>query len=135
MLPKLQHLSESHRWPSHPRVCWNPTPVLLILFIWNRTKNIASPTDTEQFPDGSVCSGYGVFTAVPLVTSVVQIFFFILLGPHPWHLNIPSLWVESDLCLPADTTRTATPDPRHVHNPNHSSQQCWILSLWSDAKD
>ena len=53
MLPKLEHLSESHRGPSHPLEVWNPPPMLLILCIWYKTAIIAPQTDTEQFPDDS----------------------------------------------------------------------------------
>ena len=32
------------------------------------------------------------------------------LGPHLWHMEVPSLGVESELQLPAYATATATPD-------------------------
>ena len=32
------------------------------------------------------------------------------LGPHPRHMEVPRLGVESELQLPASTTATATPD-------------------------
>ena len=43
----------------------------------------------------------------PLLT-----FFFLVflpfLGPHPWHMEVPRLGIESELKLPAYTTATAT---------------------------
>ena len=38
--------------------------------------------------------------------------FFFFLGPHPWHTEVPSLEVESELQLQA--CATATLDPSHV---------------------
>ena len=36
--------------------------------------------------------------------------FFVFLGPHPWHMEVPRLEVELELQLPAYTTATAMPD-------------------------
>ena len=36
---------------------------------------------------------------------------FPFLEPHPWHLEVRRLGVESELQLPAYTTATAMPDP------------------------
>ena len=33
---------------------------------------------------------------------------FVILGPHPWHMEVPRLWAESELQLPAYATATAT---------------------------
>ena len=38
-------------------------------------------------------------------------FFFRFLGPHPWHIEVPRLGVESELQVPAEATATATRDP------------------------
>jgi len=40
-----------------------------------------------------------------------------------------------ELQLLAYITVIATPDPSHVCNLHHSSQQCWILNPLSEAKD
>ena len=40
------------------------------------------------------------------------LFVFVLLGPHPRHMEVPSLGVELELQLLAYTTATATPDPQ-----------------------
>ena len=38
-------------------------------------------------------------------------FFFSFLGPHPRHMEVPRLWVQLELQLPAYVTATAMPDP------------------------
>ena len=53
-------------------------------------------------------------------------FFFCFLGPHPWHIEVPRLRVQSELQLLAYTTATAMRDPSHIHNLHHSSRHCWI---------
>ena len=40
--------------------------------------------------------------------------FFVFLGLHPWHMEVPWLGVESELQLPAHATATATPVLSHV---------------------
>ena len=40
--------------------------------------------------------------------------FFVFVGPHPWHMEVPRLGVESELQLLV-----------YIH---HTSQQCWILN-------
>ena len=37
-----------------------------------------------------------------------------VLGPHPQHMEVPRLGVESELQLLAYATATATPDPSHL---------------------
>ena len=60
-------------------------------------------------------------------------FFFFFLGPHPWHMEVPRLGIESQLQLPAYTTVTAVQCPSHVCDLHHSSRQNWILNLLSEA--
>ena len=38
-------------------------------------------------------------------------FFFVCLGPYPWHMEVPRQGAESELQLLSYTTATATPDP------------------------
>ena len=45
---------------------------------------------------------------------LIFFFFFVFLGPHPQHTEVPRLGVESELQLPAYPTATATWDPSHV---------------------
>ena len=63
----------------------------------------------------------------------LTLFLFFFLGPHSWHIEVPRLGVKSELQLPA--TATATPDLRCICDLHHSSQQCWILSPLSEARD
>ena len=41
-------------------------------------------------------------------------FFLVFLGLRRWHMEVPSLEVESELQLPAYTTAIATPDRSRV---------------------
>ena len=50
-------------------------------------------------------------------------FFFFFLGPHPQHMEVPRLEVQSELQLPAYTAATATLDPSCICDLHHSSRQ------------
>ena len=60
---------------------------------------------------------------------------YLFLGPHPQHLEVPRLGMESELQLPAYTTATATWDLSRVCDLHHSSRQRWILNPLSEARD
>ena len=49
-------------------------------------------------------------------------FFFVFLGPHPWHMEVPRLGVETELQLPAYATATATLDLSLICDLHHSSR-------------
>ena len=59
---------------------------------------------------------------------------FLNLGLHLWHMEASRLGVQLEQ-LPAYTTATATPDPSHVCDLRHSSQQCQIVNPLSEARD
>ena len=59
--------------------------------------------------------------------------FFVFLGPHPQHLEVPRLGIKSKPQLPAYTTATAMLDLSCVYNPH--SRQRQILNPLSEAKD
>ena len=62
-----------------------------------------------------------------------SIFFsFFFLRPHPWHLEVPRLGVESELQLLAYTTVTAMQDLSLILGLHHSSQQHRILDPLSN---
>ena len=50
-------------------------------------------------------------------------------------MEVPTLGIKSELQLPAFTTATAMPDPSCVWDLHHSSGQCRILNLLSEARD
>ena len=78
----------------------------------------------------------GFFTcSATMGTPVFCFVLFVFLGPHLHHMEVPRLGVESELQLPAYTTAIATPDPSHVCDLHHSSQQCRILNPLSKARD
>ena len=64
-----------------------------------------------------------------------SLFLFLLLGLHLQHMEVPRLWVELELQLPAIATTTAMQDPIHVCNLHHSSWQCQILNQLNKARD
>ena len=55
-------------------------------------------------------------------------FFFVILGSHPQHMEVPRLGVKSKLQLQAHTSATATHYPSHICDIHHSSQQ--LLTHW-----
>ena len=59
--------------------------------------------------------------------------FFVFLGPHPQHMEVLRLGVQSE--PPAYTTATAMPDPSHVFDLYHSSWQRWIPNPQSETRD
>ena len=64
------------------------------------------------------------------------LFYFIcVLGLHPQHMEVPGLWVKSELQLPAYTTATATPALSCICDLYHSLWQCWILNPLSETRD
>ena len=75
--------------------------------------------------------GYWQLSAV--ISFLFCLFFFCFLWPHLRHMEVLGLQVESKLQLPAYAT--ATPDPSHVCNLCHSSQQHQILNSLSKAWD
>jgi len=64
-----------------------------------------------------------------------HIFFPVFLGPHLQHMEVPRLWLETELCLLAYVRATATPDLIPVCDLHHRSWQLQILNLMSGAGD
>ena len=59
---------------------------------------------------------------------------FVILAPHPRHLEVPRPGVESELQPPAHATAIVTRDPSRLCDLYHSSWQCWILNPPSEAR-
>ena len=70
-----------------------------------------------------------------LFNVILLLLLFWFLGPKPWHVEVPRLEVQSELQLPGYTTATAMRNLSCTCNLYHSSPQCWILNLLSQAKD
>jgi len=77
------------------------------------------------------CLGYAWDTSLGFV--LLLLVFFVFLGPHPQHMEVPRLGVESELQLPAYAT--AMPDPSHICDLHHKSWQRQILNPLSEARD
>jgi len=115
---------------------WKRT-VALFLVQWY-SQSVFFSNDTElsnnlriHFP-GSVVTPFKSFHCS---WNCVKFFFFVFLGPYPWHMEIPSLGVKSELKLLAYVTATAMWDPSHVCDLYHSSWPCWIFNPLSQARN
>ena len=62
-------------------------------------------------------------------------FLFCLLGPHPLHMEVPRLGVESELQLLTYTTATVMQDLSRICDLQHRSWKHWILNPLSEARD
>ena len=76
--------------------------------------------------------GYKRLTVLAILFYFV---YFIFLGLHLQHTEVPRLGVESELQLLAYTTATAMSDPSGVCDLQHSSRQLWIPHPLSEARD
>ena len=63
------------------------------------------------------------------------VFCFCFLGLHPWHMEVPRLWVKSELCLPTYTTATTMWDLSCVCDLHCISWQCQVLKPLTKARD
>ena len=95
---------------------------------WAFYQDLGQEGNFQETHSGSVCMYMCVHVCV-------YFFLFFFLGPHPWHVEVPRLGVESELQLLAYATATATPDPTCLCNLYHSSEQHWILNPLNKAKD
>ena len=75
------------------------------------------------------------FMGIDRVSGFVFVFVFDFLGPHPQHMEVPKLGVESELQWLACATATATWNRSHFCNLHHSSQQHRIPDPLSKARD
>ena len=78
-----------------------------------------------------------IFVAFQITETSINFitFFFFFLVLHSWNMEVPRLWVESELYLLAYATATTMQDPSQVFNLHHSSRQCRILNPMSEAGD
>ena len=82
-----------------------------------------------------VCLHLDIFRQSHFFLIFFFFFFFVFLGPHPQHMEVPRLGVDSsELWLSAYTTATAMTDPSGISHLHHSSWQCWSLKRLSEAR-
>ena len=109
--------------------------------------------NNQSLPHLSTCQNYcenKIFTSplhietkiIPLFFSLqlhcnncISTFFFILLGLHLKHMEVPRLGVKSELQLLAYTTATGTLDLKCICELCCSLWQCHILNPLSKARD
>ena len=72
---------------------------------------------------------------VCLLFLIYKFFYFVFLGPHPLHMEVPRLQIESEIQLLAYTTAIAMQDPSHICELHHSSLQHRIPDPLSEARD
>ena len=61
--------------------------------------------------------------------------YFVFLGLHPEHMEVPRLGVKPELQLPAYATATAMWDLSDVYNLHHSSWQHCVLNPLSETRN
>ena len=94
-----------------------------------RGQPLSTPADASYLGKwGSVLADF-LFSARNLDS------FFLLLGPHRQHMEVPRLGVKVELQLPVYTTATATRDLSRIYGLWHSSQQHRILNPLSRARE
>ena len=112
-------------WVFVPAVCLFIPPLLpLFLAVCWRNQVVSIVSHSLDFT-------VGIFGFLFVCLFVFSVF----LGPHPKHMEVPRLGVESELLLQVYTTATATPDPSRICDLHRSSQQCRILDPLSEARD
>ena len=89
---------------------------------------IQAYTGLNNLDPGANISSQTAFLTPPDRESAQSIypilFFFLFLGLHLWHMEVPRLVFKLELWLPAYVTATAT----HTTDP-----QCWILNRLIEA--
>ena len=84
--------------------------------------------------------GYSLKGVYKVLASLVAgitnfLFFFVFLGLHPWHMEVPRLGIESELEPSAYTTATSTPDLSHICDLHQSARQPQMPDPLSKARD
>ena len=88
----------------------------------------------DKTGDG-VGNAWGVSLFLFIIILLLLLLFWLFLGPHPQHIEVPRLGVRSDLQLLAYTIATAMRDLSLVCDLHHCSWQLLILNPLSEAKD
>ena len=65
---------------------------------------------------------------------IIIFYFFVFLGLHSWHMEVPRPGVELELQLPAYSTATAMLDPSWICNLHHNSWPHQILKSLRGAR-
>ena len=73
-----------------------------------------------RWAEAGILRGQRSPQGLKVVGFLKKFLFFHFLGPHPRHMEVPRLGVQSELQLPAYTPATATGDPSHICDLHHS---------------
>ena len=106
-------------------------------------------TNSSSTAQPSVCLSFSFLPSflppsLPLPSSLslsLSLSFFLsffILGPHPWHTEVPSLRVEWEIQLPAYATAIAMPDWSHICNLQSScslQHSRWMLNPLLEARE
>ena len=109
-------------------------------YCWNLGLNLKYVNKLNQPPwtERSASNHNWVFHSLKCFSFLsrnIFFFFFVFLGPHLQHMEIPRLGVKLELQLLAYATATATRDPSRVCDLQHSSWQHQILNPLRKARD
>ena len=147
-----QRVKDPHCCGVGCRLCWDPA----LLWLWLKPAAAASigPLAWELLNAApaalksnkktlySFLSSFSLTLKPFFITGIlsclglfIYFYFFVFLGLHARHMEVPRLGVKLELQLPAYTTATARPDPSHVCDLHHSSWLWWILNPWIEARD
>ena len=74
-------------------------------------------------------------SVIDTIQCKMMMMIFVFLGPHPGHMEVLRVGVESELQLLPCTTAIASQNPSCIYNPHLSSQQHRILNSLSKARD
>ena len=113
--------------------CWKST--IFILYSKTDIHNILWEFPFQVIPESSLNRNvYTTFSFSPALSCIPH-FFFVFLGLHPWHMEVPRLGIQLEVRLPAYARAVAMPDLSHICNLQHSSQQCQIPNPLIEARD
>ena len=98
----------------------------------------ASPQSLSSSSHEDILAGCLSVTVSTFPIYFILLSFIVLLsflGPHPRHMEVPRLGVESELQPPACATATTTSDLSRICDIYHSSRQHRILNPLSKARN
>ena len=136
-----EYRCESHTWSMAPEIIiWTSSPsvdVITCVILLSKTLSFLNIENNTFFKPTlewmNRCFGY--LSTLTVFVCLFVFCFFVFLGLHPWHMEVPRPGVQLELQPLAYATAIAMQDPSRVRDPHHSSWQRWILNPLSEARD